>query len=212
MNLVSWNRRKEALSKASALCSLDLFIDGKDIIRVSWWIRRSGLNEGYIHPIILPKKSKVTELIVKWYHLKAAHFGRGITFNGIIDRSFWIIDASSITKSVVFDCVTCHKLRGKIGVQIMADLPKDRFQEAALFRYCAVDLFGPFKIIVKQSEVKRYGEMFTCLASRSVHIEASHSLTTDSFIQALRRLIARRENVRQIRSGMDQILLELTKS
>ena len=94
----------------------------------------------------------------------------------------------------------------------MADLPKDRFQEAALFRYCAVALFGPFKIKVKQSEVKRYGEMFTCLTSRSVHIEASHSLTTDSFIQALRRLIARRENVRQIRSGMDQILLELTKS
>ena len=145
------------------MCSLDLFIDGKDIIRVSWRIGRSGLNEGYIHPIILPKKSKVTELIVKWYHLKAAHFGRGITFNGIRDRSFWIIDASSITKSVVFDCVTCHKLRGKMGVQIMADLPKDRFQEAAPFTYCVADMFGPLKIKVKRSEVKRYGSMLLVL-------------------------------------------------
>ena len=42
--------------------------------------------------------------------------------------------------------------------------------------------------------------MFTCLASRAVHIQVSHSMTTDSFIQALRRLIARRGNVRQIRS------------
>ena len=40
--------------------------------------------------------------------------------------------------------------------------------------------------------------MFTCLASRTVHIEVSHRMTTDSFIQALRRLIARRGNVRQI--------------
>ena len=42
--------------------------------------------------------------------------------------------------------------------------------------------------------------MYTCLASRAVHIEFSHSMTTDSFIQALRRLIARRGNKRQIRS------------
>ena len=41
--------------------------------------------------------------------------------------------------------------------------------------------------------------MFTCLASTAVHIEVSHSMTTDSFIQALRRLIARRGDVRQIR-------------
>ena len=100
----------------------------------------------------------------------------------------------------MFNCVTCRKLRGKMGVQIKADLSKDRFQEAASFTYCAVDMFGPFKIKVKQSEVKRYGAVFTCLARRAIHIEVSHSLTTDSFIQALRRLIARRGNVRQIRS------------
>ena len=47
----------------------------------------------------------------------------------------------------------------------MADLPKDRFQEAAIFTYCAVDMFGPFKKKVKRSEVKRYGAMFTCFAS-----------------------------------------------
>ena len=82
----------------------------------------------------------------------------------------------------------------------MANLPKDRFQEAAPFTYCAVDMFGQFKIKVKWSEVKCYGAMFTCLANRAVHIEVSHSMTTDSFIQALRRLIARKGNVRQIHS------------
>ena len=42
--------------------------------------------------------------------------------------------------------------------------------------------------------------MFTCLAKRAVHIEVSHSMTTDSFIQALRRLITTKGNVRQISS------------
>ena len=131
-------QKERSLSKASALCSLDPFIDGKGILRVRGRIRRSGLNEEYMHPIILPEKSKVTELIVKWCHLKAAHCGRGITLNEIRDRGFWIINSSSITKSVVFNCVTCHEPRRKMGVQIMADLLKDMFEEAAPFIYCAV--------------------------------------------------------------------------
>ena len=118
--------------------------------------------------------------------------------NKIRDRGFWIINASSIIKSVVFNCVPCRKLRGKMGAQIMADILKVRFQEAAPLTYCGVDMFGPFKVKVKQSEVKRYGAMFMCLASRAVHIEVPHSMITYSFIQALRRLIRRRGNVRQI--------------
>ena len=80
----------------------------------------------------------------------------------------------------------------------MADLPKDRFEEAPSFTYCAVDMFGPFTVRVKRSDMKGYGVMFTCLARRAVHTEVTHSLDTDSFIQALRRLIACRGNVRKI--------------
>ena len=53
-------QEERSLSKASALCSLDPFIDGKSILRVGGQIRRSGLNEEYMHLIILLKNSKVT--------------------------------------------------------------------------------------------------------------------------------------------------------
>ena len=48
-------------------------------------------------------------------------------------------------------------------------------------------------------ELKRYGALFTCLASRAVHIETANSLDTDSFINALRRFISRRGPVREFR-------------
>ena len=47
---------------------------------------------------------------------------------------------------------------------------------------------------------KRYGDLFTCLALRAVHIEVAHSLDTSSFINAFRRFIARRGSPRVIRS------------
>ena len=42
--------------------------------------------------------------------------------------------------------------------------------------------------------------MFTWMNSRAVHIKVTHSLDTDSFIQALRWMIARRGNIRTIYS------------
>ena len=75
-----------------------------------------------------------------------------------------------------------------MGIQIMADLPKDRFEGAAPFTYCLVHMFEPFKVKVKQKEVKCCGTMFTCLANRAVHIEVLYSMTTDSFIQSQRTL------------------------
>lgn len=83
----------------------------------------------------------------------------------------------------------------------MADLPKDRLiADQPPFTYVGIDYFGPFYVRRGRSLVKRYGVIFTCLIIRAVHIEVSHSLDTDSFILALRRFLARRGQVKEIRS------------
>ena len=61
-------------------------------------------------------------------------------------------------------------------------------------------MFGQYTIRERQSDLKRYCALFTCFASRAVHIEVTNALDTDSFIQALRRFIARRSSIRSIRS------------
>ena len=61
-------------------------------------------------------------------------------------------------------------------------------------------MFGPFYVKEGRKEVKRYGCVFTCMALRAVHIEVTTKMDTDTFIQALRRFIARRGQVSSIRT------------
>ena len=68
------------------------------------------------------------------------------------------------------------------------------------FTYTGVDCFGPFNIRRGRSLVKRYGVIFTCLTVRAIHIEVAPSLVTDSFLNALRRFVARMGNPEEIRS------------
>jgi hypothetical protein len=83
----------------------------------------------------------------------------------------------------------------------MADLPEDRLiSDQPPFTYVGIDYFGPFHVRCGRSLLKRYGAIFTCLTIRAVHIEVSHSLDTDSFLLALRRSLARRGQVKEIRS------------
>ncbi|KAK3748896.1 hypothetical protein QZH41_002885 [Actinostola sp. cb2023] len=67
-------------------------------------------------------------------------------------------------------------------------------------RSAGVDCFGPFMIKRGRSQVKWYGVLYTCLAVRAIHIEVLHSMDTDSFVNSLRRFIARRGKPEIIRS------------
>ena len=83
----------------------------------------------------------------------------------------------------------------------MANLTYERTTEAPSFTYCGVDMFVPFYIKEKRSELKRYGAMLFCLASRAVQIEVTPHVNMDSFIQALQRMIALKKTLIQSDNG-----------
>ena len=83
----------------------------------------------------------------------------------------------------------------------MAGLPSGRLQiDKPVFSHIGIDYFGPIMVNQDRRQVKRYGCIFTFLTVRAVHLEISHNLTTNFFINALRRFIARRGCRELIRS------------
>ena len=119
--------------------------------------------------------------------------------NRIRSAGYWIIGCNRIVRSLISKCVLYRRWRSNLQIQKMASLPEDRVESTEPFSYCAVDLFGPFLIKEGRKELKRYGVLFTCMASRAVHIETANSLSTDSFINCLRRMMAIRGPIRQLR-------------
>ena len=82
----------------------------------------------------------------------------------------------------------------------MTNWPEDRVTANKPFTFVGVDFFGPFVVKRGRSEAEKYGCIFTCMTIRAVHLEVTHSLDTDSFLNALRRFMARRGKPGQIRS------------
>lgn len=191
-------QKKMVLKKTSSIARLDPFVH-EGLLRVGGRLSRADdLPEETRHPVILPRKSRVTNLIIQHVHERLAHAGRGHTLAKLREK-YWIPGANAAVRHLIANCVTCRRHRAPVVEQKMADLPKDKVTSGLPFTYVGVDFFGPFMIKEGRKELKRYGCLFTCLPSRVVHIETANSLETDSFIQALRRFIARRGPIREIR-------------
>ena len=182
------------------LRKLNPFLDDKELLRVGGRLTNAQDDDAAKFPVIVPKGAKATKAMIAWHHAQIEHRGKHSTISRIRDFGFWIISVSKEVGAIVHKCVRCRWLRGKFGNQKMANLPFNRTVDAPPFTYCGVDVFGPILVKEGRKVLKRYGMLFTCFSLRAVHVELIASLETDSFIQALRRLIARRGAVREIRS------------
>ena len=85
----------------------------------------------------------------------------------------------------------------------MAPLHRCRFPSTDVaypFANAGVDAFGPFFIVNGKRTEEHYSLIFSCLVTRGCRLEPCPALTTDSFIDAFRRFIARRGQPQYIRS------------
>jgi len=145
-------------------------------------------------PILLPKDCWVTILIIKYYHEKVLHHGTNHTLAALSSR-FWILRAREAIKKWQSTCAVCAKEKAKPAAQIMAPLPDMRCKmPLRAFARIAVDFAGPFTTIQGRGKrrQKRYLCLFTCAASRAVHLEMAYGLDTSSFLNAFFRMTNRR--------------------
>ena len=198
-------RSSERLPKSSPLLKLSPVIDKEGFVRVGGRLEQAGLSYEERHPLILPSSHHVTTLLVTYYHGRVQHQGRHFTLGLIRSSGFWIIGGKRIVNSVINSCIKCKKLRGRQQIQKMADLPVERLTPAPPFSYVGLNVFGPWTVSARRTRggvanSKRWAVLFTCLTIRAIHIELLESMDTSSFINALRRFLALRGPVVQLRS------------
>ena len=164
--------------------------------------RSDCVSEEMKHPVILPRRHHVTRLIVREVHESVGHEGRDHTFWRLRQR-YWVVGAGPEVRRIIRSCVRCRKVNALPQQQLMADMPRERVSaETPAFSSVLLDVFGPIVVKTGRVERKRYGLMCVCIVTRAVHVELLDSLRTDSMINAIRRISARRGPIQQIRSDM----------
>lgn len=190
--------KKAQLPKRSKLLKLTPFLDTDGILRMQSRAITL-LTHKERNPAILANSALAT-LLVRHYHEQTHHQGANAAISALRQAGFWITGVSSIANSLVRKCVLCKRNRANPMIQQMGALPKERTEQSPPFTHIGIDTFGPFLVKDRRTVLKRYGIIFSCLYSRSLHIEVADDLTTDSFLQALRRLQAIRGPVATIYS------------
>lgn len=197
------NSIKQEKIVSTRLRVLNPFVDDHGLIRVGGRLAHATIPFDKKFPILLPKISHLTDLIVDFYHHFWLHPGPN-NLHGIIQNQFWIISGRSVVRNRVHKCVKCFRYSPRSLQPFMGDLPPSRLRQVKAFSTCGVDYAGPIPIRLSTLRKARVGKaylcLFVCFSTKAIHLELATDLTSNTFLAALRRFIARRGSVEVIYS------------
>ncbi|XP_028413247.1 uncharacterized protein LOC114536094 [Dendronephthya gigantea] len=189
-------QKKKPVSQRSILSKLNPVLDEQGIIRSDSRLRYAEYLPYHVRfPIILPRGHWTTKLIVKYHHEMANHDAGTNFVLSQINQKYWIIAAREEIREWERTCNECKKRKNKAATQIMAPLPSRRTRLTyRAFDQAAVDYAGPIQTIQGRGKkrLKRWLCVFTCTATRAIHLEVAFGLDTDSFLNAFERFTSRR--------------------
>lgn len=193
-NEIATLKDKKALNSKNRLYELSCIYSEEDgLIRLSGRLDKSSeLGIDTKRPIVLDPDHRITRLLIQRYHEEVYHHGQEIVINNLRQR-FWILRMRQAVRSIWNSCQWCKNRRATPTIPQMGQLPTCRIEPTIRpFIRTGVDYFGPLEVPVKRSKEKRYGVIFTCMATRAVYLEIAHDLTSSSFINVLRQMGCRR--------------------
>ena len=136
---------------------------------------------------IKPSRCAFTRLVVLKYHTDNLHVGVQHTLLST-RKKFWIVNGHASVNHYLNQCGRCALEKAKPVRQLMADLPGDRISVSHKpFAVCGLDYFGHINYVEGRSTKKAWGLLFTCMASRAVHVEIVTSLSLKDFLLAFSR-------------------------
>lgn len=180
-------------SRCHSTYRLEPFLDDDGLLRTGGRLAIMQCEGRRRCPVLLPRDHHVTKLIARECHEgKAGHSGREHTI-AVLRHRYWIPQCRKLIDKIVKDCTVCRRVHGRPAGQREAPLPLERVEPGEPpFTNTGVDCFGPFSVKLMRRSFKRYGCLFTCLATRTIHLEVLCALDADAFMNALARFVARR--------------------
>ncbi|XP_068143648.1 uncharacterized protein [Drosophila tropicalis] len=195
--------RKQSVERRSILSKLSPFVDEDGIVRVGGRLERSQLPADAKHPVVLPKQHRLVELLLKHEHKVNLHPGVSAMFV-TIRQKYWIIGARNLIRRITHECLNCFRQRHHTANQFMANLPAVRVRQAFPFEHTGCDYAGPILLKVHKGrnprKEKGYICLFVCMVTSALHLELATDLSTDTFLAALKRFMARRGKCSQMYS------------
>ncbi|XP_039315361.1 uncharacterized protein LOC105205344 [Solenopsis invicta] len=194
-NEIKLLRENKQLPSNSKIVKLNPFLDNDGLIRVGGRLRLSHLTFPQKHPVLLPSRHNLVDSIIREIHTRQHHTGIQTTLYNLRQK-FWLLDGKNQVRKVVRACTRCFRFRASTTEYKMGNLPTVRVREATPFANTGIDFCGPFFIKERKhrnrTKLKVYVCVFICMTIKAVHLELVSDLSSDGFLAALRRFIARR--------------------
>lgn len=158
-------------------------------------MQNSNLKTEAKHPIILPRISIFTSLVISDAHFRTFHGGTQTTLT-FIRQTFWVLGGRAPVRSHILRCIRCIRYRGIRAQQLMGQLPAPRVNPSRLFLHSGIDYAGP--ILLKSwrgraaKTYKGYLAIFVCFSTSAVHLEIATDYSAEAFTAAYKRFTGRR--------------------
>ncbi|XP_015121518.1 uncharacterized protein LOC107044225 [Diachasma alloeum] len=174
--------------KDPRLSDLVVYRDEMGLLRLKTPVAYRDDSMGFRCPVILDRGHLLVNRLIEDCHLELKHGSIDTTLNKLRER-VWILSSRRAVQSVVRNCARCKRYTAKRLESISIPLPENRVRDASAFEVSGVDLTSPLFL---RDGSKSWIVLFTCAVYRAIHLELVSTLSTDSFLEALRRFIARR--------------------
>ena len=185
--------QQKSKTKSSLIKSLGLYIEPSDhLLHCRGRIDKSNAATAKF-PILLPRNHHFTKCLVLRIHSQVMHGGTAETL-ARLRETFWLPKGRQVIKQQLAKCFTCRYLLAKTynypGPPV---LPMCRVNYSVPFASVGVDYSGHIVITNPDQTISKYYFcLFTCAATRAIHLELARDMTAATFLQLLRRFVARR--------------------
>ncbi|KIH46327.1 hypothetical protein ANCDUO_23622 [Ancylostoma duodenale] len=144
-------------------------------------------------PVLLVPSHPLTKLVVLQAHTSLYHQGVYGTIAHLRTR-YLIPSIHSNVSKFLRTCVTCSEVNDcTFGYPDMPTTSAERVTTLRPFQKVGLDHLGPIHYRdTGNSKSKVWICFITCMATRAVHLEVVHSNSTQEFLSAFRRFLARR--------------------